>query len=109
MKKQEDPSKGRTRGLQRRSRNIDSSPYFLGFSLGLRKWKREREKKKKKKERDPLFNELSYLLLYLAPSIPSIYLFNTHKKKALSYSNFRQKVYIRLQFTGESRTHTNTN
>ena len=71
---------------------------------------REREKKKKKKkERDPLFNELSYLLLYLAPSIPSIYLFNTQKKKALSYSNFRQKVYIRLQFTEESRTHTNTN
>ena len=50
MKKQEDPSKGRTRGLQRRSRNIDSSPYFLGFSLALRKWKREREEEEEEEE-----------------------------------------------------------
>ena len=41
-KKQEGPSKGRTRKIQCRSSNIDSTPYFLGFSLGLGE-KRKRE------------------------------------------------------------------
>ncbi len=50
-KKQEGPSKGRTRKIQSRSSNIDPTPYFLGFPLGLRE----------RRKRDFLLIELSKL------------------------------------------------
>ena len=65
---------------------------FLGF---LWAWESERDRERKEESERPFiyWTELT-TMLYLAPSI---FLFNTQKKKALSYSSFTQKVYIRLQ------------